>query len=467
MHAARIARLVSAVVLVGGLASFAGCQLALKADTGDLIPCDLPQGQACPGRDGLQCIDGACRPPPGCVPHPEVCNGVDDDCDGKADEPFDKDADGYPTCGKFDDKLNPIPNTSDCNDNDPAIHPGVEEVCNGADDNCNGLVDEEPNNCSDMAPPELCWTNHKDASGSLAPICIPPGDCRFEGCKTGGCDPATGKCTKADCVTDPTVCPAGTICDPKSRTCLQAGGPGDKCDTDAQCTTRDATLHCIDSGDHGTICTKACCASEDCPTGTFCRAGSNGTDICLKGSDAGLTLGSKAGNDSCSTGADCRSGVCTTSKCVDSCCGSLTCGSGGTCALRKTSFTCGSAPGSGNYNDSCSGDSNCKSGVCMPGYGYCTQHCCASSDCPDGRDSCQLFRAGTSPVTICAPFSIMPTHATKKGGDTCGGNGDCRGGTCTSGHCDDFCCHDADCGGGWVCKPKFDGTYSPMKCVAP
>jgi formylglycine-generating enzyme required for sulfatase activity len=32
----------------------------------------------------------------------------------------------------------------DCNDQDAAIYPGASEVCNFKDDNCNGLVDEQP-----------------------------------------------------------------------------------------------------------------------------------------------------------------------------------------------------------------------------------------------------------------------------------------------------------------------------------
>ena len=43
---------------------------------------------------------------------------------------LDTDGDGYSTC------------SGDCDDSNPAIHPGVAEACNGADDNCNGMVDE-------------------------------------------------------------------------------------------------------------------------------------------------------------------------------------------------------------------------------------------------------------------------------------------------------------------------------------
>ncbi len=57
-------------------------------------------------------------------------NGIDENCDGGPDVfGTDNDADGY-----FDDV--------DCDDNNPNINPGAEEICDGVDNNCDGQVNE-------------------------------------------------------------------------------------------------------------------------------------------------------------------------------------------------------------------------------------------------------------------------------------------------------------------------------------
>jgi Putative metal-binding motif len=84
----------------------------------------------------------------------ELCNSVDDDCDGVPDDGLmpmllveDADGDGYgnrsgmsmigcPPVANF------APTFDDCNDRDANVHPGAAEVVNGRDDNCNAQTDE-------------------------------------------------------------------------------------------------------------------------------------------------------------------------------------------------------------------------------------------------------------------------------------------------------------------------------------
>ncbi len=98
--------------------------------------------------DSTDCNDGNAAVNPGAI---EVCNGIDDDCDGSTDEGCttwyaDTDGDGYgDPAGTTESITQPagyVADSTDCNDGNAAVNPGAIEVCNGIDDDCDGATDE-------------------------------------------------------------------------------------------------------------------------------------------------------------------------------------------------------------------------------------------------------------------------------------------------------------------------------------
>ena len=75
-------------------------------------------------------------------PNPEVCDGLDNDCDGQSDEDFDMDEDGSPSCPdcmSCGQNCPEICNYQDCDDEDASIFPTQLDVCaDGVDQNCDG-----------------------------------------------------------------------------------------------------------------------------------------------------------------------------------------------------------------------------------------------------------------------------------------------------------------------------------------
>ncbi len=108
--------------------------------------CTQPSGYVSNNTD---CNDGNASIHPGAT---EVCNGVDDNCNDQIDEGVqntyyrDADNDTYGNASVTTHTCTLpsgyVSNSSDCNDSNAAINPGAAEVCNGVDDNCNTLIDE-------------------------------------------------------------------------------------------------------------------------------------------------------------------------------------------------------------------------------------------------------------------------------------------------------------------------------------
>ncbi|MBM4353041.1 MAG: hypothetical protein FJ109_04480 [Deltaproteobacteria bacterium] len=100
-----------------------------------------------------------CKPLDPAINHAavETCDAKDNDCDDLVDEEgtegcstwyYNADSDGYGLELLSKCLCAPVPpysakETGDCDDNNPSVHPGANEFCNGKDDDCNGQADEE------------------------------------------------------------------------------------------------------------------------------------------------------------------------------------------------------------------------------------------------------------------------------------------------------------------------------------
>ena len=142
-----------------------------------LDSCEAPSSY---GSDNQDCDDGAFAINPDAD---EACDGVDNDCDGDIDDDdadlvdpatwyLDDDGDGYgdasvPVLSCIAPSAH-VADSTDCDDGDFGVYPGAAETCDGADENCDGTVDEGVLGTGAACPAEDCTEILDDNPSALS-----------------------------------------------------------------------------------------------------------------------------------------------------------------------------------------------------------------------------------------------------------------------------------------------------------
>ena len=452
-------------------AGAAGCDINQATCIGE---CALGHLACAANKMGLSCAGAH-------VPIAELCNGKDDDCDGQVDEDF-------PTLGQPCNQLscqgagefvcNKAGTDVECTVTAAGPTP---EVCDGRDNDCDGVVDELPDPgqpampgvgvscgsdvgechsgvsacvggkivCSAVGPtPELCDGKDNDCNGSIDDgTLLPPGDaCNPESMAPG--QPMAGECQPGVFVCQGElgwrcqggVGPAPEICDGKDNDCDGVPDNDALCAVGYVCVDGECVQTCNESGEFYHPCPSdrycsngAClvmaCARQPCDPGLICRQ-SDGTCV-----------------DPCALVTCLPGATCVRGTCVD--CYTQGCPTGLRCIGRE----CKVDPCQGMF---CGEGQFCYAGACVPS--------CAGVSCGEGQTCVQGACVKSACPSLCASDYYCDAETAECRPKPCGSIPCPAGQVCVNATrvCANDPCEQVHCGNDQVCVVKDDGSPDCM-----